>query len=86
MIVGNKHNQPKARPKDNEKKKTKTDKIYTPHCKRKTTTTTQLSVTDHNQKPIHNKHTTHYLITVKKKTLLVLFYDCFKKVGRYSRN
>ena len=33
MIVGNKHNQPKARPKDNEKK-TKTDKIYTPHRKK----------------------------------------------------
>ena len=33
MIVGNKHNQPKARPKDNEKK-TKTDKIYTPPRKK----------------------------------------------------
>ena len=31
MIVGNKHKQPKARPKDNEKKTTKTDKVYTPH-------------------------------------------------------
>ena len=56
MIVGSKHNQPKARLKD-KKKKTKTDKIYIPHRKRKKkTTSTQLSCTDHNQKPLHNKH------------------------------
>ena len=41
MIVGNKHNQQKTRSKDNEKKKTKTDKIYIPHRKRKQKTTTQ---------------------------------------------
>ena len=70
MIVGNKHNQPKARPKVNEKKKKLKQTKFT-HLtvkkKKKKKTTTQLSITDHNQKPIHNKHTTHYLITVKKK-------------------
>ena len=63
MTAGSKHNQPKAQPKDKQKNKTRRDKIYISRRKRKTT---QLSITDHNQKPIHNKHNTHYLITVKK--------------------
>ena len=64
MIVGSKHSQPKAQPKD--KKTTRGDKICLPHRKRKTKKQKKLSITDHNQKPMHNKHTTHYLITVKK--------------------
>ena len=70
MIVESKHNQPKVRTKDKKKKKTtRRDKICIPHRKSKTK---KLSITDHNLKPVHKKHTTHYLIIVKK-TFLVLF-------------
>ena len=61
MTVGSKHNQPKARPKG-KKTTTRRNKIIIAQRKRKNK---KPGITDHNQKPIHNKHTIHYLITVK---------------------
>ena len=64
MIVGSEHNQPKARPKDQKKQLDGTKFAYlTVKEKQKKLITTRpkdkKNITDHNQKPMHNKHTTH---------------------------
>ena len=59
MIVGSKRNQSKAQPKDKKKKTARRDKFAYLTIKEKQKK--QVSIADHNQKPIHNKHTTHYL-------------------------
>ena len=54
MIVGSKHNQPKARPKGKKKQQPEGTKFPYLSVQEKKN---NLSITDHNQKPTHNKHT-----------------------------